>query len=157
VDSQLVSSPSGETAHTLVLIGLVLQGIEVGVILFIGFVLIIPPGVGAVVFGLALVGVIWLLLVYTFSYRRTNEGDYEGARTPTLVFGILSIVGLGIVSGILYLVAYWKLGDAINETTDTTPPWAAPIPALTRKFCPSCGRASPPSSRFCQVCGAQFV
>jgi hypothetical protein len=101
------------------------------------------------------------LLIYAFSYRRTLEGDYEGARTPTLVFGILSLLGLGVISGVLYIVAYTKLGDALQETAPLAPawgppapPWNGPGPLVRTKFCPSCGTPSPAASRFCASCGS---
>jgi hypothetical protein len=157
VSAGLTTSASGETAHTLILVGLILQGIQVAIVLGIGFLVVLAPGLGGIIFGAAAIGILWIVLVYSFSYRRTEEGDYEGARTPTLVFGILSLLGLGLISGILYLVAYSKLGDAIDETTDVTPPWNPPAPISGMKYCPACGRPSPSSSRYCQSCGARFL
>lgn len=157
VGADLTSSESGETAHTLILIGLILQGIQVAIALGVGFLVVLAPGLGGFVFGAALIGIVWIVLVYSFSFRRTEGGDYEGARTPTLVFGIRSLLGFGIISGILYLVAFSKLGDAMDETTDLPPPWSTPAPAAGTKFCPSCGRPSPSSGRFCQSCGARFL
>jgi hypothetical protein len=154
-------SPSGETAQTLILIGLIFQVIEVVIVLGVGLSFTLLPGLGGIVLGLALVGVLWILLIYAFSYRRTLEGDYEGARTPTLVFGILSLLGLGVISGVLYIVAYTKLGDAQQETAPLAPawgppapPWNGPGPLVRTKFCPSCGTPSPAASRFCASCGS---
>jgi len=152
---------SGETACTLILIGLILQGIEVVILLAVGLVFLIVPFLGAVVLGIAVIGIIWLVLVYSFSYQRAVEGDYSGARTPTLVFGILSLLSFGLISGILYIIAYVKLGDAEPRWSPPAPAWGAPpapawgtapIPSGT-KFCPACGRQSPLSSRFCPGCG----
>ena len=106
---------SGETASTLILIGLILQGIEVAIFLGIGLLLFVVPIVGVFVLAIGAIGVLWLVLVYGFSYGPTQMGDYSGARTPTLVFGILSLLTLGLISGILYIIAYAKLGDAERE------------------------------------------
>ncbi len=160
---------SGETACTLILIGLILQGIEVVILLLIGLVFLIVPFLGAVVLGIAVIGIIWLVLVYSFSYQRAVEGDYGDARTPTLVFGILSLLTFGLISGILYIIAYVKLGDAEPTWSQPAQGWGAPpapawgappapawgtapIPSGS-KFCPACGRQSPMSSRFCPGCG----
>jgi len=107
---------SGETARTLVLIGLVFQMVEVIVLLVIGLFLLLHPMVypilGAVVLLLGILGIVWLALVYFFSYLPTGAGLYEEAEAPTLVFALLSLLTGGIVSGVCYLVAYVKLRDA---------------------------------------------
>jgi hypothetical protein len=164
VYSELPHSESGETAHTLILIGLIFQVIEVAVLLGIGLFLSVLPGLGGLVLGLGVVGILWVVLIYAFSYRRTLDGDYEGARTPTLVFAILSLLGFGIIPGILYIVAYSKLGDAVRETAPLAPSWGPPAPAWTAptpaagtKFCPACGKPNPTTSRFCAACGAPLL
>ncbi len=161
------TNPSGQTAGTLILVGLILQGIEVLVLLGFGLLFLLVPFVGAIVLGFALFGIIWLVLVYVFSYQRTREGDYQGARTPTIVFAILSLLSFALISGILYLIAYIKLGDA--ETAQLTPaaPVFAPMPPSPAasgggggtplaggKFCTYCGRQNAPTSKFCAGCGA---
>lgn len=119
--------PSGSTAKTLILVGLILQ-LVFGLIFLIGFgvVAAVSATVGVfpifalvwIIFGA--LGFIWLFLVWIFSYKPVSQGQYEQARTPTLVFAILSLVTLGIISFVLYLIAYIKLGDAIREAQ--TPP-----------------------------------
>ena len=106
---------SGDTAWLLILIGLVLQIISVLILFGVSALFSSIPIVGGIVLLLAFLGLIFVILVYFFSYRRAADGDYEGARTPTLVFGILSLISLGLVSGILYIIAYVKLGDAADE------------------------------------------
>lgn len=108
-------SRSAETAETLILIGLIFQGLTVLVLLGAGLFLLIVPVIGGILLFLALLAFVWLILVYAYSYARTRDGDYEGARTPTLVFGILALITGGIISGILYIVAGVKLGDAADE------------------------------------------
>ncbi|HKV90833.1 MAG TPA: hypothetical protein VJQ43_06550, partial [Thermoplasmata archaeon] len=53
---------------------------------------------------------------YAYSYRRIRDGDLPGARGPTLALGILGIPLGGIIVGILYLIAYMKIGDAETES-----------------------------------------
>jgi hypothetical protein len=153
-------SQSGQTAGTLILIGLILQAIEVVVLLGVGFFLLFFPFIGGIVLALAFIGIIWVVLIYLFSYQRTTEGDYEGARTPTLVFAILSLVTFGLISGILYLIAYVKLGDAASESRTPSPMgWPTPpVPpaAAGQRFCPYCGSPSAVQSAFCAKCGARF-
>jgi hypothetical protein len=109
--------PSASTAKTLILVGLILELIfvVVGVAVGVG-TLIIFPFVGVAYLVLGLLGLVWLFLVWMFSYRPVREGRYEAARTPTLIFAILSIITLfSIIPGILYLIGYIKLGDAVRE------------------------------------------
>jgi hypothetical protein len=149
-------TPSGETASTLILIGLILQAIEVAIFLSIGLFLVIFPFFGLFVLGLGGIGVVWVILVYLFSYSPTRNGDYAGARTATLVFAILSLLTLGLISGILYIVAYAKLGDAEREAARPPPGWGAPPLRPGWKFCPACGRPALATSSFCQSCGARI-
>lgn len=147
---------AGESAQTYILVGLVLQGLEVLAVFGLGLFSSFLPIAGAIVIGLGVLGVIWIILVYIFSYVNTVEGEYGQARTPTLVFGILSLLSGGIISGILFLVAYSKLGDAIEEQARLRPggyPGGVPPGA---KFCPACGQANQPVSRFCHACGSKL-
>lgn len=139
--------PSGESAKSLILAAVVLQGIVALLALITGIVFATvlsfgaPPFYGpGLIFGgfglfLLIDGVVLLLLTwlgYEFSYRRTAQGDYEGAKTTTLVLGILGIPFGYLVVGILYLVAYGKLGDAMTELRGGpagypgSPGWAYP-------------------------------
>jgi len=148
---------AGETAGTLILIGLILQGIGVAVLLLVGLIFLIVPVFGLFVYGFAVIGILWLILIYIFSYRRTKDGDYARAQTPTLVFGILSLLSLGVVSGILYIVAYAKLGDAEREAQPVPAVWGGPPPlSAGTRFCPHCGRPNVPGGGFCPGCGARL-
>lgn len=156
-------SESGDTAKTLILVGLILDIIGAVVLLLIGLFILIFPLLGEILLGLALIGLVWVVLVWLFSYRRVVEGDYEGARTPTLVFAILSLVTFGLIPGILFLIAYIKLGDAIREGRVATPAWGAPYPPFQpqppapgagARFCTYCGAPGPASGAYCQNCGA---
>lgn len=151
-------APSADTASILILIGIILQTIEIVILFGVGFFLIYFPALELIVLTIGVVGVFWVALVYLFSYRRTRDGNYSGARTPTLVFGILSILTLGLISGILYIIAYVKLGDAEREATPPPPVWG-PVAPLNPgwRYCPACGRPTPAAGGFCQSCGARLA
>jgi hypothetical protein len=166
-------SRSADTAETLILIGLIFQGITLLVLVGVGLYLLIIPVLGEIVLFLAFLALIWFILVYVYSYQRTVHCYYEDARTPTLVFGILSLITGGIISGILYIVAYLKLGDAADQEEEesrrvlsyraaaSAEDAARPRPTYSlanpAPFIPS---ATPPSSspvasgsNFCSSCG----
>ena len=158
---------SADTARTLMLVGLILDIIFEVVLLAFGLLFLVVPILGAVVLSLALIGFVWIALIWTFSYRRVDEGDYDGARTPTLVFAILSLITAALIPGILFLIAYVKLGDAIEAGGTATPAWGSPPPTPTfalpassgaaSRFCTHCGRPNPTSSAYCQGCGAPLT
>ncbi|MFG1529911.1 MAG: hypothetical protein AAFA34_01355 [Thermoplasmata archaeon] len=169
-------TPSGGTAKTLILVGLIFQAIF-ALIFFFGVGLLSlavalaaanGAGAGAVLLaglfvGLGLIGFILLFLAYSMSYRRTRNGEYQAARTPTLVFAILSFLTINIIAGILYIIGYVKLGDAAREQAQQTAgagtsynpnaasppvapapgpaasPGAAPSPSVAPN-CPKCGQ-----------------
>ena len=161
------------TAKILIIVGIALQALEVAVLVLLIFGVLIIPIIGVAFLVFAVIGVLWLVLVFTFSYSRVANGDYSGARAPTLVFAILSLLTLSLISGVLYLVAYAELGTAEREMAmpyyggygGAAPGWGAapgtPLPPPTmappQKFCGYCGRPNPTTSRFCQGCGAQFA
>ncbi|MCI4352776.1 MAG: DUF973 family protein [Thermoplasmata archaeon] len=115
--------PSASTAKTLILVGLILQLIFALVFLIgLGALALFAASVGGfavviagVYVALGAIGFVWFVLVWMLCYKPVTEGRYDSAKTPTLVFAILSIVTGGILSGILYLIAYIKLGDAVRE------------------------------------------
>ncbi len=125
--------PSGSTAKTLILVGLILQAVFVLVgLVYGGLIAIAFPFVGIVYLVLAFIGVVWLILVWLFSYKPVREGRYQAARTWTLIVAILSIITVwGILPGILYLIGYIKLGDAVREQQMPPPgfPGGAPMMA----------------------------
>ncbi len=160
-------SRSGETAKTLILIGLILDLIGEAILLAVGALFLAVSVFGGLLLGVAAIGLLWVILVWVFSYARVREGDYQGARTPTLVFAILSLISFALIPGVLFIIAYAKLGDAISESVGTPPAWSVqptpPIPtpvatatplASASRFCSHCGRANSATSGFCEGCGA---
>ncbi len=160
------SSPSGGTAKTLILVGLILDIVLEAILLVVGIVFLIVPVIGALLLAFALIGFVWIALVWIYSYSPVRDGNYEAARTPTLVFAILSLITVSLIPGILFLIAYIKLGDAVRESPAPAaaawgspppappPPLASGAPAAGTRFCSHCGRANPPGGAFCQGCGA---
>jgi hypothetical protein len=147
-------SPSGQTAKTLILVGLILQGIFVLFLLGFGAVLLIVF-IGIFLLAAGALGLIWLILVYLFSYQPARDGNYEGARTPTLVFTILSFLTLSIIPAILYLIAYIKLGDAVREVAAPMPSQFLP-PAPRMQVCLKCGSLRQGPGAFCAHCGTPW-
>ncbi len=171
--------PSGSTAKTLILVGLVLQLIFALIYVFvIGATALIfaSLGVGFPVFAVAFIafgalGFVWLILVWMLSYKPVTEGRYEQARTATLIFAILSLITVHIISGVLYLIAYIKLGDAVREQQMPPPgyagapqmatPMAVPPPGYIPAQVAPMAAAAPaaPAAPVCPRCGrpATFV
>jgi hypothetical protein len=167
--------PAAGTAKILILIGLILQAIEVAVVLLFGLVFLIVPLAAAVFLGVAIIGILWIVLIYLFSYRRVSDGDYAGARTPTLVFAILSLITVNLISGILYIIGYVEIGSAISQQASmappgypggpppgwgTAPPMAGAPPSLpsvgATRICAYCGKPGPATGTFCPSCGAAY-
>lgn len=164
--------PSASSAKTLILVGLIFQILgAIGLAALSLFALIVPI-LAIVLIPLAGLAILWVVLVYLYSYRRVADGDYEGARTPTLVFAILSLLTLSLLSGILYIIGYAQIGSAIQEQRASmapygmSPAWGVPAtptfsPAATApvgtRFCSRCGRPNPVTSQFCNSCGAPMT
>jgi hypothetical protein len=161
------------TAKVLIIVGLILQAIEVVVftLLALGLAVFL---IGIIFLPFAIIGIIWIVLVYLFSYRRVSDGDYEGARTPTLVFAILSLITFNLISGVLYIIGYVEIGTAIQQQATaqaqgaygTAPNWGAapgaptlPPPPMTgaSRVCSHCGRVNPATAQFCAGCGAPMT
>jgi len=146
-------SPALRTACNLVLLGLILQAIQVGVFLAVGF---LPFGSAAPRLGwvaLGAIGAVWVLLVTRFSFATLRGGEYQAARRPTFVFALLSILTIGVFSGLCYILAYHEIGQIPKESLPA-PSSATPLPRATgEKVCPICGTASPPGAKHCGRCG----
>jgi hypothetical protein len=157
--------PSAGSAETLVLIALILQ--VIGAVLLIGGILFLfgwaafhPfPFAGLVALVAGVIGgaaILFLYFAYTRSYLRIQQGDYAGAQTPTLVIGILSIF-LGLIPGVLYLVGYSKLSDAIREQQYPVPYGAPPVTMYSQTACRGCGRVYYTGQfAFCPNCGQKL-
>lgn len=116
-----------ESAKTLVLVSIILLAIFLIVsifsnaaIRFILYLVLLPiPGTApsaADISTLASIAVtiMWIVLNYFLIYKPISNGDYEGARNPSLALGILELLLGGFIPGILLLVAHGKLEDALT-------------------------------------------
>ncbi len=158
-------SPSASSAETLVLVALILQIIAAAVLItgilalfawtafhpfaYAWLALLVTGIIGAL-------AIVFLYSAYEFSYRRIQQGDYAGAQTPTLVIGILSIF-LGVIPGILYLLGYSKLEDAMREQ-QYPQAYGAPVgSAYPQVACRGCGRVYFAGQfPFCPSCGQKL-
>ncbi len=132
-----VKSVSADEAGTWTLVALifhVLFSIGTALVIFLFFGILAIFGNIFWVIGAVLIGLIVLSLYIgvDWCYLRIRRGDYDGARAPTLILGILGIVFGGIITGVFYLLAYSKLGDAIRERT--APMVAVPVTAVNPYF-----------------------
>ncbi len=156
---------SGGTAETLVLVGLILQVLGGALVIggltwFFGYSAFHPfPFLWAAIIGGVVVSaivVLFLYFAYTLSYQRIRRGEYEAARTPTLVIGILSLFA-GLIPGILYLIGYAKLDSAVREQQSSATGYAAFTPG-SLVACKGCGRVYPIGhSAFCPACGQKMA
>ena len=113
-----------DTAVTLTLVALILEAVflAIGVLLlvvFLPFIAALQTGmpISSIFFvGLfvvaGIVGVLFLLLTYFLVYKRLKDRQVQRALTPALVLGIIALVLVGVISGILLIVAYLKAKDA---------------------------------------------
>jgi hypothetical protein len=118
--------PSAGTAQTLILIGFIFQ-IIISVILIIGIGVVFliaslaaavfpPAAIGSIIFlAFGAIDIVLLYVAYEYSYKPAREGQYEAARGPTLLLGILGLIFGLVITGIFYIIGYVKLGDAVNE------------------------------------------
>lgn len=148
-----LTTTDGKHAKLLTLVGLGLQVAEVAFILLLGFFLSTAGFVQSLVISLGVIGIAWTLLVYVFSYRRISSGDLTGARTPTLVFAVLSVFTGSVLSGLLYVLAYHEL-DRVRGGRAVYQPLQAPTALESAsRVCPICSKPNPLSTQFCRGCG----
>jgi len=157
-------SPSADTARTLILVGLIVDLVlELVLLAVIGLFFLVIPILGAIALAIVLLGFVWIVLIWALSYQRVVRRDFEGARTPTLVFAVLSLLTGAIIPGVMFLIAAFKLDDAVEESRRALPAWGAappPVPSAPTAgpvhYCSWCGRAGPPAATFCQGCGSRL-
>ncbi len=107
------------------------------------FLLLFVPGVIFTIFAWITVGNI-------------DRERYSQARTYSLILGIIGLF-YGIISGILFLLAYGKLSETTTNRISRSaiqPPPA--IQAVPQRFCVNCGRPVSVGARFCSNCGKEL-
>lgn len=87
--------------------------------------------------------------------RDIDSGRYVQAQTSSLVLGILGLFA-NIISGILFLVVYFKLGNAVRYAQAPPPAYATSPTAATGRFCVECGRSVAVDAKFCSYCGKEL-
>jgi hypothetical protein len=116
--------PDASTARSLTLAAIILQALLFLLFVFVfGFFFMIPFGGGLPVFGFMagiftiglFTGILWVILDYFLVYANlSNEVRFPRARTPALVLGIIQLLTGGVVSGVLLIIAYVKIGDSLR-------------------------------------------
>lgn len=120
---------SAESARTLVLVAMIVQIIffVIGVAVFIIAIIALTLGVAqsstptdqviliiSAVFGfLFIFGSLWIFLNYFLVYKQIVADDLVRAEGPALALGIIELIFDGIIPGILLIIAYSKIGDAL--------------------------------------------
>lgn len=157
---------SAGTARSLVLAAMTLQSIFAALVLGGAIALAVQsvlhpfPNSWAAILGVGLWGggiLVLVYLTYVLSYLRIGRGEFAPAQAPTLVIGIVSLF-VGLIPGILEIVGYVKIGDAIREQQTYAPgatlPPGAGFPMIA---CKSCGRVYAMSQfAFCPACGQKL-
>ncbi|HYA70673.1 MAG TPA: hypothetical protein VEH28_04815 [Thermoplasmata archaeon] len=162
-------SPSGSSASAIVLVGIGFQ--VLGALLlfalvstYVGWSIFNPYAynwfVATAVYSVAAGVILLILFAFFFAYLPIQRGNYVSAQTPALVLGVLSILTLNIISGVLFLVGYVKIGDAIREQQRSAAgPGAQPtaVAAGSLVACKGCGRVFPFGAfGFCPNCGQKL-
>ncbi len=135
--------PNLQTAKTLTLIAIILQAILLAfaILVIMVFTAASYQGVSIVTYpngttqrivssssgsisplstllALIIVSIIPLVMIffdYYFVYKPISKEKAEESRTPSLVLGIIQLFTGGIIVGILLIIAYVKINDAINR------------------------------------------
>jgi hypothetical protein len=119
---------------------------------------IVPPRfflVSVIFLLLSIPGIILSIFAW-ITVRNIDRGRYSQARTYSLILGIIGLF-YGLISGILFLLAYSKLSETttnrISGSAIQPPPTTQATP---QRFCANCGRAASVDARFCTNCGKQL-
>ncbi|MCJ2555220.1 MAG: zinc ribbon domain-containing protein, partial [Candidatus Thermoplasmatota archaeon] len=121
-----------------------------------------PVGFGAfgIIFQGVFLGIALGLAVWTWgTLHKIEEGQYQEARDPALVQGILGLFFAFLIGGIFLILAYIKLGNVVSPRP-AAPAMAAPMPVAPQpaggRVCPNCGRPIPMDAKFCNHCGHEM-
>lgn len=79
-------------------------------------------GIFSIVFsGFFIFGLVWILLDYFLVYKKLERELVRDAETPSLVLGILQLIFGGVIPGILLIIAYVKIRDSIERSSNLGP------------------------------------
>jgi hypothetical protein len=162
----LLAPAPARTARLVTRLAVALRGIVslagVLILLIVGGLSVFRTGAPSVgldsvgaAFALAYVAVAAALTAagYTWCYSRIERGAYDEARPAALSLGVLGLIFGGVVAGILYLVAYVELGEALQQSSRASAafvPYDSDQPASSIR-CPRCRRPAayvPPYQRY---------
>ena len=124
--------------------------IVIGIIIMIVLFVIFWP--------LALAGLIVVILGYVFydNCNKINEmvdrGQYQQAKSKTLIWMIIGMIFMHVIRGIILLVAYMKVHNLINASRGVG---YMPAPPLQLRVCLGCGQQIEASFNVCPHCGKQ--
>jgi len=92
------------------------------------------------------------------TYKNIEAGNYESARTSSLVLGIFGLVPFlgSFFGGIFFLLTYAKLGDVLRWGAYPGTPAAYVPSSASARFCVSCGRSVALDNLYCAHCGTQL-
>jgi len=68
-----------------------------------------------ILIAVSIIPLIMIFLDYFLVYKPISEERAEESKTPSLVLGIIQLFTGGIIVGILLILAYVKINDAINR------------------------------------------
>jgi len=145
--------PFLKNGRMLVVAGLGLQAAQVAFFFLLAYFARSNGFLVSIYLAVGVIGIGWLVLAFVLSYWPLRAGHAERARTPTLVFGILSIFTFSVLSGLMYVLAYHELKPRVLPGAPPRP-LGSPVPlAGGLTTCSICGRSNPPASKFCRGCG----
>lgn len=176
------ATADGIVAESILSIAFALQLVVAVILLFLAVVFgaLATGAASSGVSGLSGVGtafeVLWLALgaitavllavAYFLSYAPARRGDYVRARTATLVLGIVFVVLLvTAVIGVLYILAYGRLSDAVAGASALGAVPSEPAPAarppgrydrMVWVRCTNCGLPVEWPARVCPRCAANL-
>jgi len=114
---------------------------------------------------LAIIGILVVILGFVF-YDNCNkindlidQGQYQQAKSKTLIWMIVGLIFLNMIPGIILLIAYMKYDDLIRGPRGMgympAPPGYGAPPPQPQRTCLGCGQQIPLSYNNCPHCGKQ--
>lgn len=149
-------APEADSIKSLVRIAGIfgIIAIIIGVIVTIILFLILWP--------LALIGVLIILVGFIFfdNCKKINEmvdqGQYQQAKSKTLIWMIIGFIFLNMIPGIILLIAYTKFDNLIRGPMGIgymPPPPGYGAPPPLQRLCLSCGQQIAANYNNCPHCG----
>ncbi len=68
-----------------------------------------------ILIAVSIIPLVMIFLDYFLVYKPISKGIAEESKTPSLVLGIIQLFTGGLIVGILLILAYVKINDAINR------------------------------------------